>query len=105
MFSKLLVAGSALVAFGGDTDTTEVTAAMVTVVLNTPTADSVCLSYVGLTDAVEGLGDIGADADTIDVFKDMVDAYLVIMLEGDSIRLTPEARDTFTLWLRSECTG
>lgn len=101
MLSKLLLAGSTLVAFSGDTDTTEVTAATVTLVTNTPEADAICLTYVGIDGAIEGLP---LDAEALATFHDMADAYLVVMLEADTLRLTPEARDTFWKWLHTECT-
>lgn len=36
---------------------------------------------------------------------DLVDSYLVLQLEGDTLRLTPEARVSFIGWLHTDCTG
>jgi hypothetical protein len=63
----------------------------------------VCDAYGGVRDAVTGLGAAGADFEMQTMLVDMADAYLLLTLEGDSMRLTPEARDAYFDWLHTDC--
>jgi hypothetical protein len=65
-----------------------------------PAIEEVCTSY----SEVRGLiAQLGVDAETQMIFVELTDAYMVIQIESDELRLTPEARDAVTDWLHLEC--
>lgn len=81
-----------------DTEPTPIDQNMLELILATggPEIDNVCASYIGIQGAVDQLN---LDPETEVFFTDMVDAYLVSMLEGDTLQLSPEASDTFVVFL------
>lgn len=59
--------------------------------------ETLCTAYGTLMDVYQTNGM------TDPVFIDVADAFIIIQIEGDSMRLLPAARDTLTLWLHTTC--
>jgi len=100
MFATLALSLLAPIAGVAD-DTTPISSAMVEIVLaDQATAGPVCDSYRGIIGIIGGMG---LDAAGQATFVEVVDAYAVISLEGDALRLDNGARDTLTDWLHTSC--
>ena len=78
-------------------DPTPIDAALVETFLDQGGADPLCESYGALMDVYDSNGM------TDPVFVDVADAYVIVTIEGDSMRLLPDARDALVLWLHTDC--
>lgn len=85
-----------------DTDTEPIDAAIIELFVQTADAVPLCESYSAV---IAAIGDLGVGSDAGAVFVDAADAYLIVAVEGDSLRLTPEARGVLVDWLHAECTA
>ena len=97
MFSTLIL--FALSPFLGTVsdDTTPVGSAMIDIVIADPaTSGPMCDAYREVMSTVAALG-----GDPI--WVEVTDAYAIVMLEGDNLRLDNGARDTLTDWLHTSC--
>ena len=59
--------------------------------------ETLCNAYGELMDIYQSNGMFDP------VWIDVADAFVVVSIEGDSMRLLPEARDTLTTYLHSSC--
>ena len=79
---------------------TPISAAIVEIVIADPaTGTPLCDAYRQLTVAVDSMG-LGADGA---IFVEAADAFLIVTMEGDSMRLDNGARDALTNWLHTSC--
>jgi hypothetical protein len=71
-----------------------------------PAVALACDAYSDVNDATVALvvANNGGPSE-VALMVDLVDSYLVLQLEGDTLRLTPEARVSFIGWLHTDCTG
>lgn len=95
-------------ASSGDTPTTPIDSATMSTLITSgnPAVNTACDSYRNLTAALDELGAAtGADSQVRDVLTEWVDAYVVVTVEGDSLRLSPEARTDLVDWLHNRCTA
>lgn len=83
-----------------DTPTEPIDAELMQAFIDIGGTDEMCPVYGEVMIAIDGLN-LPPEAEA--VFIDAADAYLVMSFEGDSLRLTPEARDVLTGWLHLEC--
>jgi hypothetical protein len=108
----LAIAAAAFVALPGsayaDTPVEPIDAAQVALVITSgdPLVDGACDGYADSIGAAFALAGILDDVTlATDVLIPMIDAFVIITVEGDEIRLSPEARDVLVDWLHDDCTG
>lgn len=70
-----------------------------------PAVTNMCGAYATVYNATFDLvAASGGDATAFDLMLDLVDAYIIVGVEGDTLRFTPEARTVIIDWLHTECT-
>lgn len=88
----------------GDTPTTPVdsTEMAAYIASGSPEVEAVCTAYADVADATFALvAATGGDAGDLATMTSLVDAYEIIQVEGDNLRLSPEARQFFITWLHT----
>ena len=100
MFATLALSLLAPMA-GAAEEPTPVTSAIVEIVIADPaTGGPLCDAYGTVIDAIDGMG---LDPESRLMFVDVTDAYAIVSIEGDAMRLDNDARDTLTGWLHTNC--
>jgi len=88
----------------GDTPTTPIDSTQIATYIASgdPAVEAVCSAYADVADATFALvAATGGDADDLTMMTELVDSYEILQLEGDTLRLTPEARLFFVTWLHT----
>jgi len=78
-------------------DPTPVSAPLVEMVISSGEVGELCAAYSEL------MGLYQTSGMTDPVFVEVADAYVIVQMEGDTLRLLPDARDALTTYLHSSC--
>jgi hypothetical protein len=99
-----LALGISLSFGSADTPTDTIDSAALLDFIDTPKAQAACDAYRDIRARNDGLIDlIDGDDETAVFLVKLIDSYLIVSAEGDTTRLTPEARKVFVFWLHAEC--
>jgi hypothetical protein len=82
-----------------DDEPTPVGPAIVELAIDSGTIDGLCDAYGSARSTIDGFG---VPEFTL-VMTEALDAYVIVSMEGDSMRLDNEARGSLTDWLHTEC--
>lgn len=99
MYLHLSLIAAAAVLSSAPGDPTTVGPELIDVYTSMPEAQDLCDAYGNVIDAVDETFGYSSG----NVMVEAAQAYIIVTVEGDSMRLDNEARDHLVAWLETDC--